>query len=360
VVAAVAAVVVLVAACAPPVGRVALRQVPNTPQVWDNSDPAVLVDGGALYLFGSTNNKKLPVRRADLSQPLAQTKSSWDAAAGTATANEAMRVRPGWVNPTRHNGTWQIWAPAAVEIGGTYWVYFAASRGGATDLANDQCIGRARATSPMGPYTPMNNPLFCGLAREAGSNSWGRGALDPEVFRAPDGRLYLLVTLSRTHDNIAVVPLAADGSVPGGVNASATVLASQAFDWHDGYDGTTPAGRRPFLENPSMVHEPVTNTYLLFYSAGQWYQRNYLTGFARCASPTGPCTSDPRGPFLKSGNGRSGPGGLTAFRGPDGIPRVAYASWPDTGPGSAPRHTHWSRLIIGTTSDPADQTISLG
>ena len=212
----------------------------------------------------------------------------------------------------------------------------------------------------MGPYTPEAAPIYCGLPREAGSNSWGRGALDPEVFRAPDGRLYLLVTLSRTHGNIAVVPLTAAGAVSGGVNAPATVLASQAFDWHDGHDGTNPPGRRPFLENPSMVHDPRTNTYLLFYSAGEWYSSNYLTGFARCASPTGPCTSDPRGPFLKSGNGRSGPGGLTAFRAPDGGLRVAYATWPGSGPGSQPRHTHWARLVISSHTDPAAQTVRLG
>ncbi|CAN5806144.1 hypothetical protein BH23ACT2_BH23ACT2_11060 [soil metagenome] len=170
----------------------------------------------------------------------------------------------------------------------------------------------------------------------------------------------MLVTLSRTKDSIAVVPLAADGSVPGGVNARATVLASQEFAWHDGYDGTTPPGRRPLLENPTMIHDPNTGTFLLFYSAGEWYQRNYVTGFARCATPTGPCTSDPRGPFLKTGNNRSGPGGLTAFRGPDGAARVAYASWPWDGPGSQPRLTHWARLVVGTDSDPANQAVRLG
>lgn len=366
-VAAVTATLLLVTtACAPTVGRAAVRQVPNAPRVWDNSDPAVLVDGDRTYLFGSSNNKKLPVRRVtSFGQSLAQSKSAWDAASRDRTENEAMLTRPPWVSSTRHNGRWQIWAPSPVKIGNTYWVYFGANRSGATDLHNDQCIGRARATTPTGPYTPMNNPLYCGLPPEGAgqglpaSNPWGRGALDPEVFRAPDGRLFLLVTLSRTKDNIAVVPLAADGFVPGGINARATVLASQQFDWHDGYDGTTPPGRRPFLENPSMIHDPHTGTFLLFYSAGEWYKRNYVTGFARCSTPTGPCTSDPRGPFLKTGNGRSGPGGLTAFRGADGQLRVAYASWPGDGPGSQPRLTHWARLEVSTHADPASQTIRL-
>ena len=55
--------------------------------------------------------------------------------------------------------------------------------------------------------------MYCGLPAEGAvggqppSNRWGRGALDPEVIRAKDGRLFLLVALGRTKDNIGVVPL---------------------------------------------------------------------------------------------------------------------------------------------------------
>jgi hypothetical protein len=53
---------VLLAPGGPPVGQPGLRQVPNAPRVWDSADPAVLVDGGQTYLFGSTNNMPVPVR----------------------------------------------------------------------------------------------------------------------------------------------------------------------------------------------------------------------------------------------------------------------------------------------------------
>lgn len=351
-----------------PLGKPALRQTPVAPRVWDNADPGVLVDGSSVYLFGTTNNKKVPVRRiSSFSGSLAASKDAWDAVYEPRTANDAMPTRPAWVNANRFSNGWQIWAPSPVKIGSTYYLYFAASRSGATELNNDQCIGRASASRPMGPYSPERSPLYCGLPPEPGSNPWGRGTLDPEVFRAPNGKLYLLVSLSRTEDPIGVVPLDSAGRVPGGVNARPTVLVARRLAWQDGSDNST-LERVGTLENPSMIHEPRTNTYLLFYSAGRFDRATYNTGFARCASPMGPCTVQSAGPFLKSGNGRTGTGGLTAFRTSDGVARVAYASWregwepPNNTPnpdGSRSRQTHWSRLVVSPTSDASAQTIRL-
>jgi hypothetical protein len=177
--------------------------------------------------------------------------------------------------------------------------------------------------------------------------------------------MYMLVALSRTRGNIGVVGLSSDGTIPEGVNAPPTILARQGLAFHDGTDDTT-LGSGGFLENPSMAYEPATGTYLLFYSAGQWRTSQYLTGFARCSTPTGPCTLDSRGPFLKQGSGRTGVGGLTVFKASDGTLRVAYASWqaghesPSYNPGGQySRQTHWGRLEITDTSDPGAQTIRL-
>lgn len=341
----------------PPVGDVGLRHTPSAPVVWDSSDPDVLVAGGTTYLFGSSNNMKLPVRTiTSFSETLSQSKSAWDNG-----ARDAMPTRPAWVDA----GEWEIWAPAVLQIDSRYWVYFAGHRAGASDEANDQCIGRASATSPRGPFSPETAPIYCGMAkRDAGANWWGHGALDPEVVRTPDGRLFLLVALSRTGDNIGSVALASDGTVPGGVNAAPAILARQSLAYHDGTDDST-LGPRAFLENPSMAYDPASSTYLLFYSAGHWNTASYVTGFARCASPTGPCSLDTRGPFLKSGGTRTGPGGLSVFNAADGALRVTYSSWqagheaPADNPGGQySRQGHWGRLeIIG--SDPASQTIRL-
>lgn len=340
----------------PPVGDVDLRQTPSEALIWDSSDPDVLVDAGTTYLYGSTNNKKLPVRvSTSTTQTLSQSKSQWDNG-----ALDAMPTRPAWVDSQE----WEIWAPAVVKIGSLYWVYFAGHRTGASDEANDQCIGRASASGPLGPFAPESSPIYCGMAkRDAEANWWGHGALDPEIVRTPDDSLHLLVALSRTHQNIGSVPLASDGTVPGGINAAPSILASQGLPYHDGTDDSTlgPA----FLENPSMVYEPASRSYLLFYSAGHWSTANYVTGFARCSTPTGPCSLDTRGPFLQSGATRTGPGGLSVFNAADGSLRVTYSSWqtgreaPSYNPGGQySRQGHWGRLeIIG--SDPVSQSVRL-
>ncbi len=340
-------------AAAPPLGRPGLRQAAVAPTVWDSSDPGLLVVGGKTYLFGSSNNMRLPVRElTTFSGTLDQSQAAW----ASAPRNALSRL-PAWVNPADA----QIWAPSPAKVGARYVVYFAAHRRGATDRGNDQCIGRAVASAPLGPYAPESAPIYCGLPPERGSNPWGRGALDPEVVRAPNGALYLLVALSRTRDNIGALRLSADGKVVGGLNARATTLASQRYGWHDGVDDSRLGPT--FLENPSMVYEPTTRTYLLFYSAGDWRTSRYLTGFARCASPVGPCTLDGRGPFLKAGANRSGVGALTAFRDPAGVLRVAYASWQrgheSGGGGTYSRQTSLARLVV-RGSKAATQTVILG
>jgi len=346
---------VALAGCLPSVGRPAVRQPAVAPRVWDNSDPFVLVADGRNYLFGSTNNMTMPVREiTSYTGSLTDSQSQW----GRNPYN-AMPTIPAWLN-TDHP---EIWAPSAIKIGTLYYVYFGGRRAGASDTNNDQCIGRASSTTPMGPYRPEATPLYCGLPAEAGSNPWGRGALDPEVLRGADGNLYMVAAFSRTRDNIGAVKLASNGRVIGGINAVPAVLASQKFPWQDGTDDRTL--RPTFLENPSMVYDPGTKTYLLFYSAGDWWTDRYVTGFARCSTPVGPCAMDGRGPFLRAGAGRTGVGALTAFRDAGGTLRVAYASWTagyegtSSSDGSTSRHVSWSRLILSPTDNASDQSVSL-
>lgn len=346
-----------------PLGLPALRQAANAPKVFDNADSSVLVVGTDTYLFGSSNNKHLPVRRiTSFSTPLADSQTNW-----AQNPTDAMPTWPAWIDP----GEREIWAPSVLKIGTRFYVYFAGhNKAATTDEVNDQCIGRAVSNVPAGPYAPEALPLYCGLAPEGAgqglpaSNRFGRGTLDPEVFRSADGRYYMVVALSRTGDNIGVVGLRQDGTMMGTLNATPKILASQSLPWHDGTDDATRGNS--FLENPSMIYEPATRTYLLFYSAGAWYTDRYLTGFARCGSPIGPCTLDTRGPFLKGGSGRTGAGGLTVFKAANGTLKVAYASWQagrendQTGAvGEYKRQTHWASLVLSAGTNPATQTVVL-
>lgn len=136
------------------------------------------------------------------------------------------------------------------------------------------------------------------------------------MFRDPSGKHWLLVALGDTEAPLRSLSLDAAGNIqPGG----ATLLARQ-FPWE-----------YHFIEQPSMVYDATRKNYLLTYSAGKWWERNYSTGLARCSSPTGPCTADPSGPWIGSSNGRTGPGGLSFFSDTSGTRRAIFSTFREGG-----------------------------
>jgi hypothetical protein len=294
----------LVAACepAPPLGTL-VQQTPQTPTLPIIGDPSVLPVGSTYYVFGSSTDKlHVPVRRVtDLSQSLSV--SQWDA-----VTSEALPTRPSWA------ATDVVWAPTVRQLGNTYVMFFAANRIGARDPANPQCIGRATATNPQGPYVSEAQPFSCGL-------DGYRGALDPELFVAPTGDVYLYAAFSDTESPLNVIALDHAGDAPRtGALGLAGYWPLPVLGKHFAWEGR-------FIENPSMMFDSATNTYLLSYSAGDWWTPGYTTGLARCSTPVGLCNSNPAGPWLASGNGRTGTGGLSFFTAFDGTTKAIYASF---------------------------------
>jgi hypothetical protein len=294
---------VLLSACLapPPLGSVGPQPVlaPKWPVI---GDPAVMADGGHYYVFSSNSFFRLPVARVD-SLDASYTFMQWLGA-----SKEGMPTRPAWAADD------MLWAPTAARFAGRYVLFFAANRLGAPNPANRQCIGRAFASAPDGPYVPEAAPFSCGL------DGW-RGALDPSIFKVPDGRIFLYAAFADTENPIYAIALTPDGDPTG-----------RRPDGQAGYWGIPILGKRypwegRFIENPSMTYDPVTRTYLLAYSAGDWWTASYSTGLARCSTPLGLCSSNAAGPWLASGNGRTGVGGLSFFTALDGSTRAAYASF---------------------------------
>ena len=293
----------LVSACLPPPPAFApVASTARAPQWPVVADPHVMVDGGTYYVYGSDNSSYFPVRAVtDLS-------TVWSSGNWQAGMRNAMPNKPAWA------ADWHLWAPTVEKFGNQYVAFFAAKRTGAPNPANGECIGRAVSSSPLGPFVAEAAPFSCGLA------GW-RGALDPSIFRAPNGQIWLYAAFSDTQSPIYGMPLNAAGDAffgrPGGFAAytSAPVL------------GMTMAWEGRFIENPSMTWDPASSSYLLAYSAGDWWRANYSTGLARCTSPTGPCTPT-TGPWLTASATRTGPGGLAFFKDTSGAQRAVYASYP--------------------------------
>ena len=81
-------------------------------------------------------------------------------------------------------GSWAVggntWAPEVIAAGGRYLLYYTAR----SIATGRQCVGRAVASAPGGPFRdPDRTPFVCEAAEG--------GSIDASPFRDTDGRLYL-------------------------------------------------------------------------------------------------------------------------------------------------------------------------
>ncbi|MGB3411328.1 MAG: family 43 glycosylhydrolase [Microthrixaceae bacterium] len=281
--------------CGPELGPVAKLLKLPAPQLPETSDPSVVAHKGTYYVYGSDNHLRAPVTR------VTDLKRTYTLPQKNAVTSEAMAAKPAWTAKDR-----QLWAPTVGLLGSRWVMYFSADRKNPPQPNNAQCIGRAWATGPLGPFTPEAKPVACGI------NGQG-GALDPQLFRDPVTRkLWLFAAYGNTENPIVAIPLSENGDL----GAAVTILGRH-FPWE-----------YHFIENPSMAYDAARRNYILSYSAGKWWEGRYSTGIARCSTPAGPCTSDPSGPWIASSNGRTGPGGLSFFNDSAGKTMAIFSTFP--------------------------------
>ncbi|QXJ23969.1 family 43 glycosylhydrolase [Actinomadura graeca] len=211
------------------------------------ADPAVIKAAGTYFAYGTNN--------ADAAMPVATAPSPtgpWTRAPGDGLAR-----LPAWAT------TGRTWAPEVVPPQGpskTYVLYFSARR----KDGDAQCIGAATATSPAGPFVPLDGePLVCPM--DLG------GAIDPASYIEPDGTRYLLYKSdARKTAAIYLVRLTPDGL--GLYGEPKRILAR----------GSEPA----LVEAPDLVKRG--GEYVLLYSAGWYFRPDYQTRYAVAPSIEGP------------------------------------------------------------------------
>jgi hypothetical protein len=294
---------------APTAATVAMQTI-RSPQWPDVSDPTVLTEAGKYYVFGSnTNVRNVPVRT------ITSLSTSYNLSGWEAVTTEAMPTRPAWARQDERT----LWAPTVAKLAPNFFVmYFAANRPQPPMPWNAQCIGRAYASAPQGPYTPDATPITCGIDGTG-------GALDPAFFHDPvGGGDYLLAAFSDTTWSIHVIPVDTWGTPLRAADAQ----PARITELERALVGKQTPPEPGFIENPSMTYDASTGTYLLAYSYGEWNTANYSTGVVRCASPVGPCSLQGQTPWLATNGVRTGPGGLSFFTAIDGSTRAVYATWP--------------------------------
>ena len=246
---------------------------------FDFPDPYVLRVGGTYYAY-STNAGAGDIQVAQSTDLL-----NW-----TFVGN-GLAGLPSWAGANR------TWAPSVLPrstgLGPIYVAYYTARVGN-----GKQCITRAFATSPVGPFDDdTSGPMVCPR---------GSDAIDPSPFVTADGDAYLL--WRGEESQIWAQPLRDDGLAVVG-EARALIGVDQAWEGD-------------VVEGPSMLAHD--GRYYLFYSGSEWDSRNYAIGYAVCESPLGPCTKPDNPLLIGSFAAIVGPGGQEVFADAGGGLWVAY------------------------------------
>ncbi len=261
----------------------------------DFPDPFVLVEGGSYYAFATNGGGK------NIQAATSANLAAWS------DLPDALPNLPAWA--AKHAGL--TWAPSVLKRGSAFVMYYTAR-----DVASGfQCISRAVAAQPAGPYVDDSSaPFIC----QVSGPSALCGSIDPSPFVDTDGAAYLTwksdenAPACNRPPRLWSAALRADGL--GLAGPPAPILAMDQ-DWE-----------RPIIEGPSMhLREGV---YFLFYSANAYESAAYAMGYATCLSPVGPCKKATlAGPFVKSAGAALGPGGQEVFRDPAGRTWMAYHAW---------------------------------
>jgi hypothetical protein len=250
----------------------------------DFADPFVLIDDGTNYVYATnTDDANLPVI------------VSAGGNEGT-YYGDAFPTLPDWTTPGF------VWAPAVYAHGDDYIAYYTT----ADTASKRQCVSRAVAPSPVGPFVDdSTGPLVC-------QSDLG-GTIDPSIVTDVDGESWLLVKNDGNCCNITT-SLWSQKLSPDGLDVVGE--PTKLIDADQPWEGS-------LIEAPSLVI--ADGTYYLFYSANAWDTENYAVGYARCESITGPCTKA-EGPWMTSTAFAKGPGGQEFFA-KDGFVWMVYHGW---------------------------------
>jgi beta-xylosidase len=264
----------------------------NPVVVADFPDPGLLAEGGTFHLYGTQGGG------ANI-----QTLTSTDLVHWTA-GDDALPEVGSWAS------TGNTWAPEVVKVGARYLLFYVAH----DDASGKQCIGRASASTPEGPFRDTSpSPLVC----QAGQG----GSIDADPVRDPDGHLYLYW---KNDGNCCDRPVRLWGQR---LSAAGTSLVGHPV----ALLSNTKAWQGNLIEAPEMVTHGADH--LLFYSANDYASTSYAVGYARCAGPLGPCTDASEDPVLASNKAAAGPGHCFVFTVGDQT-WMLYHAWPPDAIGS--------------------------
>jgi hypothetical protein len=271
----------------------------------DFADPAALAAGTTLYFYASSSQRSKHDAGANLPMVALSRGSGFTGK----FLGDALPKVPAWTvaryqwGPdvwARPNGTYVLYysTPATVPLGclGTPPAHGCVNTfNGST---NAECISRATASSPTGPFVDNSSSAFVCPLDEG-------GAIDPAVFVDTAGTPWLLW---KSDGDCCDEPtyiysqqLTSDGLATVGP-PHRLIGATQPWEDH-------------LVEAPTMIQDH--DHFWLFYSGSLWGHPTYGIGIARCSSVVGPCTKPLDHAWVAShadGVSDQGPGGQEFYQ----------------------------------------------
>ena len=253
--------------------------------------------------------------------------SSTRPASGYSTPTSTMPNLPTWFGP-RKDGRQHLWAPHVFRIpaqpdGTRFVMYFTGSRAGGND-----CIGVAGAGSASGPFLDRGTPIRC--ASDA-------NLIDPSMYRAPDGKRYLVYKRTSVSDHKTEIRAIRTGT-------SGTYLAEGATSRRIAFGGAR------IIEAPEIVNHG--GRVWLFVSRGKYTGCRYFTQVWKARSiketfePAGGTSSRP-GHFdisRRTGANFCGPGGAELID-DGGTWRIAFHAWQHGTASTGGTRTAWTGRV---------------
>ncbi len=207
---------------------------------------------------------------------------------------------------TRAPGNGSPWSPSMVQVGGEFYLFYAAW----DPSVSHYCVGVAESPYAAGPYVDNSaGPVVCQPALG--------GSIDPDVYQDSSGNYYLAWKNNDGYSSTTPATLWASpvdfGSDGAQLVGTTTALITQNRPWE-----TT-------IEQPQMVQ--LGGHWLLFFSGGPWESSSYAIGYAYCQGPVGPCADPNATPVFGSAGAVAGPGAPSIFTDTSGALWMSYNAW---------------------------------
>ncbi len=211
------------------------------------ADPTVFYQQGTYYLYGTVEGNAgkgfIGYTSADL--------QAW---------KKSKKIADGYVlRKGEAYGTAGFWAPQVFKYQNKFYMAYVA----------DENIAIAESTSPSGPFTQKVKSPLAALVKQ----------IDPFIFIDADGKKYLYHVRLTGGNKIFVAEMMDDFSAIKPETLKECITATEPWE-------NTAAATWPVTEGPSVLK--YKNLYYLFYTANDFRNPDYATGYAVGNTPYGP------------------------------------------------------------------------